>query len=1176
MSGECSTKADAAKLACEIEARLKKNGGPFLGGDAPSAEDAEMFKKLLGSENSEIARWAKHIESFSEEERKGWRPANAGPTKAERKAAFAAGEGQGLKVVAKKDAPAEKAHEDCLKNMPEHPNFPHREVEVGEMWAKIDAFQTSLKQSEGKPVFTFYDGPPFATGLPHYGHILAGTIKDIVCRWAHQTGHHVERRFGWDCHGLPIEFEIEKEHGIKSSHDVMKIGIKQYNKYCRDIVMKFASEWETTVTRMGRWIDFKNDYKTMNLSYMESVWWVFSQLWEKKLVYRGYKVMPYSIGCTTVLSNFEANMNYKQVSDPSVVVTFPWLQDESISFLAWTTTPWTLPSNLLLCVNPTLKYVLIEDAETKKKYILAEARLVQAYPKLPKLKPKDPKPFTVLEEYVGKDLVGREYKPLFNFFERKKKDGCFKIVCDNYVTSDSGTGIVHQAPGFGEDDYRVCLENGVITKDEEVPCPVDNNGCFTNEVPTWEGVMVKDADKAIQKELKDSGRLLSAGSIVHDYPFCWRSEKPLIYKTVASWFVNVTQIKEDLVRNNKETYWVPEAVQVGRFNNWLENARDWAVSRNRYWGTPLPVWVSEDYKQMVCMESVEMLEKLTGQKITDIHRDSIDDLTIPDPRGAEYPPLKRIPEVFDCWFESGSMPYAQSHYPFENKEKFADGFPADFIAEGIDQTRGWFYTLLVLSTAIFNKPPFKNLIVNGLVLASDGQKMSKRKRNYPPPTEVVDKYGADSLRLYLINSPVVKGQDLKFNEENVKKVVKDVLLPLYNSLNFFTINYNRLIISGETFSADVPISNTMDRWITAESQRLIKDVRSEMEAYHLYTVVPLVLKWVDNLTNCYLRMNRKRMKGNLGLEDQKASLATLFNILMVTAKVMSAFTPFMAEQIFQQLKQLVPEAEKVDSVHYLMVPDVPKTFDAEVIRKVERLQKVCVMVRTIRDRKGLGNRKPLREVIVVHSDAEFISDVEEMAEYVKEETNCFELSCTTKEEQYVIVSAEGDPKALGKKFGKEASAIKTAILEDAVNVATEVMKGGKVTVCGQELTADDIKLVRSFKENVTKHETFTDGETLVMCDVTQDEEVIVSGTAREVIAKVQQLRKRAGLDMTDKVKVFYTTEDEIFAKAFETKLEMIESALQSTVKPLSEKTTEELIAEQVIEEPPLTLVLTRA
>jgi isoleucyl-tRNA synthetase len=580
---------------------------------------------------------------------------------------------------------------------------------VLEFWKEIDAFRTSVELSKGRPTFTFYDGPPFATGLPHYGHLLAGTIKDVVTRYAHSTGHYVERRNGWDTHGLPVENEIDKTLGIKGPSDVEAMGIATYNGHCRSIVMKYASEWERTINRMGRWIDFQNDYKTLDPTFMESVWWVFKQLFEKGQVYRGFRVMPYSLGCATVLSNFEANSNYKDVIDPAVVVSFPLVSDPKVSLLAWTTTPWTLPSNLALCVHPDFVYVKIKDGETGDIYILMENCLNILY--------KDPKKakFEILEKLKGSDLKGLEYQPLFDYYA-DRKGTAFRVVVDTYVTNDSGTGIVHQAPAFGEDDYRVCTANKIISGEADLPCPVDATGHFTTPVKDYEGMNIKEADKPIQKDLKQKGRLIRQSQISHSYPFCWRSQSPLIYKAVPSWFVRVTPIVEKLLKNNEQTYWVPEAIKEGRFHNWLANARDWNISRTRYWGTPIPLWVSDDYEEIVAIGSVEELHRLTGDTtITDLHRESIDHLTIPSQKGKGV--LRRIPEVFDCWFESGSMPYAKIHYPFENKEEFESNFPADFIAEGIDQTRGWFYTLMVLSTHLFDKPAWKNLIVNGLVLA---------------------------------------------------------------------------------------------------------------------------------------------------------------------------------------------------------------------------------------------------------------------------------------------------------------------------------------------------------------------------------------------------------------------------------------------------------------------------
>jgi isoleucyl-tRNA synthetase len=665
--------------------------------------------------------------------------------------------------------------------LPENMDLPSIEEHVLDEWRKKDTFKKSLKLSEGRKAFTFYDGPPFATGLPHYGHILAGTIKDVVTRYAHQTGHYVERRFGWDTHGLPVEFEVDNTLGIKGPADVHAMGIGKYNDECRSIVMRYASEWKNTIERMGRWIDFENDYKTLYPTFMESEWYVFSELYKKGLVYQGVKVMPFSTGCSTPLSNFEAGQNYKDVPDPAAFVAFPLKDQPNRRLIAWTTTPWTLPSNLALAVHPDLDYVVVKPKNSDVENVLLESALKSLY--------KKPAEYTVVEKFKGSTLKGKQYIPPFSYFEHLNTGKFYHVLTGTFVTTDQGTGIVHQAPYFGEIDFATCIEHKVITKDMKMICPVDEKGRFTSEVTDFDGQYVKDADKHILKNLKDRGLLVKHESVVHSYPFCWRSDTPLLYKAVPSWFIRVQSMIPELLENNEKTYWVPSFVKEKRFANWLRDARDWAVSRNRFWGTPINLWVSEDMEEIVCPSSIAELEKLTGTKIDDIHRQHIDHLTIPSKMGKGD--LKRVSEVFDCWFESGSMPYASQHYPFENKEKFEANFPADFIAEGIDQTRGWFYTLLVLSTALKGCPPFKNLICNGLVLASDGTKMSKRKKNYPDPMEVVHKYGADPLRLYLINSPVVRGDNLRFREEGVKDVVKDVFLPWFNAYRFFLQSVRR-------------------------------------------------------------------------------------------------------------------------------------------------------------------------------------------------------------------------------------------------------------------------------------------------------------------------------------------------------------------------------------------------
>ncbi|KAI8607700.1 tRNA synthetases class I-domain-containing protein, partial [Chytriomyces sp. MP71] len=1026
-----------------------------------------------------------------------------------------------------------------IPDVPANISFPTEEHRILEFWKEIDAFHTSLKMSKGRKEFTFYDGPPFATGLPHYGHLLAGTIKDTVTRYAHQTGHHVERRFGWDCHGLPVEHEIDKKLGIRTPEDVMKIGIKQYNAECRAIVMKFSSEWETTVTRIGRWIDFKNDYKTLNTSFMESVWWVFKQLFEKGQIYRGFSVslsllslsspltpeqiMPYSTACTTPMSNFEANQNYKDVIDPSVVVSFPLTSDPNVSLLAWTSTPWTLPSNLAVCVNPNYEYIKIKDGETGAIWILMASRLEMLY--------KDPKKasYTVLEKMPGSALKGMEYEPLYDYFIERKGKGSFIVMADTYVTDDSGTGIVHCAPAFGEDDYRVCINHKVVTG-EDVPCPVDASGIFTAVVRDYVGQYVKDADKPIQKDLKTRGRLIRQSQFSHSYPFCWRSDTPLIYKAVPSWFVRVTNIKSQLLANNATTLWVPEFVKEKRFANWLENARDWNISRNRYWGTPIPLWISDDKEEIIAIGSVAELEELTGVKgIKDLHRDSIDHLTIPSRKGKGV--LRRTTEVLDCWFESGSMPFAQQHYPFENADRFKNVFPADFIAEGLDQTRGWFYTLLVLSTHLMDKAPWKNLIVNGLVLAADGKKMSKSKKNYPDPSLILESYGADVLRLYLINSPVVRAEPLRFDEKGVKSLISAVFLPWYNSYRFF---FAQLALLKKEHNYDfkydpnAKFDNVMDQWILASTQSLIQFVRAEMAAYRLYTVVPRLLALIDTLTNWYIRFNRKRLKGDNGVEDAAKALQTLFEVLFTLSKMMAPFTPFITETMYQNLKTCIPETkDDTRSVHFLMFPEVKtEYFNADIERAVSRMQSVIELGRYIREKRGLALKTPLRELIVINKDPLFQSDVHSLESYIMEELNLKTVTTTADEAAYgVRYELKPDFKALGQRLGKDLNKVKKALTSLSPAQVAEYVSSNKLTVEGVALGEGDLEVVRQFGTSAksdSKYEAKSSGQVLVILDLAEDLELVQEGLARELVNRVQRLRKKAGLQPVDDVVYYYT------------------------------------------------------
>lgn len=1013
-------------------------------------------------------------------------------------------------------------------------NFSKEEERVIEQWDKSDAFKRTLDLTKDLPPFAFFDGPPFATGTPHYGHILASTVKDIIPRYATMNGHHVERRFGWDTHGLPVEHEIDKKLGITGKEDVMNMGIDKYNAECRSIVMRYADEWRQTIRRLGRWIDMDNDYKTLYPEFMESVWWSFKELFNKDAVYRGLRVMPYSTGCTTPLSNFEAQQNYKDVNDPAVTIGFPLVDDENTWLVAWTTTPWTLPSNIALAVHPELEYVKIFDEDKQRHYILLEQLLKTLYKKPAAAK------YKVVEKIKGKELAGLKYKPIFDYFYDNFKDYGFKVILADYVTDDSGTGIVHQSPAFGEADFTAATEAGIINEKRTPPNPVDDNGKFTSAVSDYAGVYVKDADKLIIKKLTENGRLLLSTQINHSYPFCWRSDTPLLYRTVPAWFVRVTDIVPQMLLNVEKTNWVPSNIKEKRFSNWISNARDWNVSRNRYWGTPIPLWVSDDFEEIVCVGSIEELRKLSGRDdITDIHRESIDSVTIPSQQGKGE--LKRIEEVFDCWFESGSMPYASKHYPFERKEDFHNAFPANFISEGLDQTRGWFYTLTVLGTHLFNTAPYQNVIVSGIVLASDGKKMSKRLKNYPDPGIVLEKHGADALRLYLINSPVLRAETLKFKEEGVREVVSSVLLPWYNSFKFLKDSaevFKKENGQDFVYDASLTSTNVMDKWLLASIQSLVKFVHEEMRSYRLYTVVPKLLALIDNLTNWYIRFNRRRIKGftGEGLEDTKKALNTLAEALFILSRLMAPFTPFLADGIYQRLKPFFtndhlesfsvnPKIKDAGSVHFLAYPEVrEELFDSEIELAVSRMQKVIDLGRNIREKKMISLKTPLKELVILHSDASYLKDIDSLKGYILEELNVRNIVITDDEAAYgVEYRAVADWPVLGKKLKKDAKKVKAALPNVSSEDVKKFSETGKLTVDGIDLVSEDLQVQRGLPEKETSsgHEARSDNNVLVILDTNSYADLQSEGLARELVNRIQRLRKKAGLNATDDVNVEY-------------------------------------------------------
>ncbi|CAA7261711.1 unnamed protein product [Cyclocybe aegerita] len=992
-------------------------------------------------------------------------------------------------------------------------------------------------------------------------HITVIYLLDIVTRHAHVSGYHVTRRFGWDTHGLPVEHEIDKRLGITGKEDVLAMGIDKYNEECRKIVMRYASEWRQTVERMGRWIDFDNDYKTLNLSFMESVWWAFSELFKKGMVYRGLRVMPYSTGCTTPLSNFEAGQAYKDVNDPAITVAFPLVDDPSTSLLAWTTTPWTLPSNLALCVHPDYTYIKIHDVERDQNFILHENLLRTLF--------KDPKKakYKKLAQFQGSDMKGWRYVPLFEYFTEQFEDRAFRVLVDTYVTDADGTGIVHQAPAFGEDDHRIAIAHGVLEADTMPPCPIDDKGHFTKEVSDFAGLHVKAADGPIQKALKSKGRLIVQSTLNHSYPFCWRSGTPLIYRAIPVWFVKVTPIVDELVTYNEETRWVPQSVGDNRFGNWLANARDWNVSRNRYWGTPMPLWVSDDMEEIVCVGSVAELEELSGVKgITDIHRDKIDHITIPSKQGKGN--LKRVEEVFDCWFESGSMPYAQLHYPFENKELFERTHPADFVSEGIDQTRGWFYTLLVLSTHLFKKAPWKNLIVTGLVLAADGKKMSKSLKNYPDPNLIIDKYGADATRMFLVNSPIVRGDNLRFREEGVREVISRVLLPWLNSFRFFMGHVALLKKTTSTnfmYDARAPLpSNVMDRWILARCQSLIKLVREEMAAYRLYTIIPRLLDLVDELTNWYIRFNRKRLKGEDGQEDTVAALNTLFETLFTLCRTMSSYTPFLTENLYQSLRKFIPEdlaAGDARSIHFLSFPEVKEEyFDADIERQVQRMQAVIDLTRNVREKNNLSLKVPLKELLVFHPDQGYVADVKPLQRYIESELNVRDVVFTSDEAlSGVRYRAVADWAVLGRKLRKDLARVRNALPSVPSDEIKAYVSSGKITVDGIELVEGDLTVQRYLETPSSSEGQFatnTDNDVVIRLDIQIHGHLQGEWLARELTNRVQKLRKKAGLQATDDAHVFYRFEEGVGADllaAIQENTDIIKKTVGSLPQDIKEK-----------------------
>ncbi|MCZ4616950.1 isoleucine--tRNA ligase [Rhodococcus qingshengii] len=966
--------------------------------------------------------------------------------------------------------------------------FPELEQKVLKQWDDDDTFRASVSNRDGSEEFVFYDGPPFANGLPHYGHLLTGYVKDLVPRFQTMRGRKVERRFGWDCHGLPAELEAEKQLGIKDKAEIEVMGLAKFNEYCKASVLKYTDEWRDYVTRQARWVDFDNDYKTLDVDFMESVMWAFKELHDKGLIYQGFRVLPYSWYEQTPLSNQETRLDdaYKMRQDPAVTVDMPLVAPGSpldgANAIIWTTTPWTLPSNLATAVHPEVDYVQVLG-EDGKRYVLAEARVAHYARELG----EDPE---VVSRHKGAELVGLSYTPPFDFF--LGHPNAHVVLSADYVTTDSGTGIVHLAPAFGEEDMDVATANGI-----EVVQPLDPGGKFTSMVPPYEGLMVFDANPVIIKDLKAAGKLLRHETIEHSYPHSWRSGQPLIYMAVPSWFVAVTKFRDRMVELNKDITWVPEHIRDGQFGKWLEGARDWNISRNRYWGSPIPVWVSDDpqYPRTDVYGSLDQLEADFGVRPTDLHRPMIDDLVRPnpdDPTGKSM--MRRVPEVLDCWFESGSMPYAQVHYPFENREWFEGHFPGDFIVEYNGQTRGWFYTLHVLATALFDRPAFKTVAAHGIVLGDDGLKMSKSKGNYPDVKEVFNRDGSDAMRWFLMSSPILRGGNLIVTEQGIREGVRQALLPLWNAWSFLQL------YAPESGVWRTDSENILDQYILAKLATTRDVITEALEVNDIAGACDELRLFCDALTNWYVRRSRSRF-----WDEDRDAIDTLHTVLEVVTRLAAPLLPLVSEVIWRGLT-----GER--SVHLADWPEASELpANPDLVAAMDDVRTVCSTVLSLRKAQNLRVRLPLPEVTVAAPDAERLRP---FLGLIADEVNVKKVDLTDDVDVHGRFEIAVNARAAGPRLGKSVqTVIKAVKAGDWTENADGVVVAAGIELLPEEYTQ---KLVAAEPDSTA---ALPDGAGLVVLDSAVTEELEAEGWAKDRIRQLQDARRAAGFDVSDRINV---------------------------------------------------------
>lgn len=998
-----------------------------------------------------------------------------------------------------------------FKQITDKINYHELETEVLKFWDERKIFAQSISSREGGASFTFYEGPPTANGKPGIHHVMARMLKDLICRYKTMQGFQVRRKAGWDTHGLPVEIEVEKMLGFKHKDDIVRYGVAKFNEECRKSVWKYKTEWEELTRTMGYWVDLDHPYITFENNYIESIWWALKQYFDKEMIYKGYKIQPYCPRCETPLSSHEVSLGYKDVKDPSVYVKLKVRGEENTYFLVWTTTPWTLISNVALAVHPEVDYVKAEHKG--QNLILAQARLSLLGDE-----------HSILETFKGADLVGKEYERLFSYHQVSEKG--WYVVAADFVTTEDGSGIVHMAPAYGEDDYQAGRKHGLPTIH-----PVNKSGEFGPEVTEFAGKFVKDADPEIVANLKQRGILFKKEQYLHSYPHCWRCSSPLLYYARESWYIRTTAYSQRMVDLNKTINWIPAEVGSGRFGNWLEENKDWALSRDRFWGTPLPIWICETCGKQKCVGSVaELKEGRNVPEPLDLHKPFVDAVTFTCDCGGT---MNRTPELIDVWFDSGAMPFAQWHYPFENKEIFDRSYPADYISEGIDQTRGWFYTLHSIGTFLFDKPAYKNVLVNELILDKQGQKMSKSKKNSVDPFMLIKKYGADATRWYLVaNSPVWR--PTLFDEEGVAEVQRKFFSTLVNTYAFFALYAN---IDGFQYKEErIPVAERaeIDRWVLSELNTLIGNYARWMDEYDVTRASRAVSDFtIDQLSNWYVRRNRRRFWKSEHGRDKTAAYQTLYECLMTVSKLMAPFAPFLADELYRNLNS-VSGREEPESVHLAGFPDIEQeVIDSELELRMERAITIVGLVRAMRMKSNLKVRQPLKKIILPVGNEKDRAALKRMEEVIMEEINVKQIEYVTDDSGIVKKKAKPNFRSLGQKFGKGVQPVAARIRELTGKEIGELERNGTLTlpVNGSEVSIvpEDVEILH---EDLKGWMVESDGPVTVALDTELTEELVEEGLAREFVSRIQNIRKDSGLEVMDRIKI-YVQSTERMAKALE-------------------------------------------